>query len=101
MAISSTISDDQKTVTIKMGDRFDFSCHSDLRNSYKDINTSGVVYVVDMQQTNYVDSSGLGMLLLLKEHTEKYNSSVKVQNANDQVVQLLKVAHFDQLFTIV
>jgi anti-anti-sigma regulatory factor len=47
-----------------------------------------------------MDSSALGMLLLLREKLGGQSSKIEFVNVNEEVMKILKVAKFDQLFTI-
>ena len=96
MSISVSKSDDGKNVTIKVDGRFDFSVHKDFRNAYKDYE-SNLGYRVNLGGTEYLDSSALGMLLLLKKHAE---SSVVIEKPNEEVKRVLTIANFDKVFSI-
>ena len=100
MSVSATISGDNNTAIIKVSGRFDFSIHNEFRKAYKDINLNKGEYIVDLVNTEYLDSSALGMMLLLKEFAESEGSKVRISNANDEVVEILKIASFDKLFDI-
>ena len=96
MSIATSKSDDGKTVTIKVDGRFDFSVHKDFRNAYKDYDDS-TSYKVNLSGTEYLDSSALGMLLLLKKHAD---SKVVIESPNDEVKRVLTIANFDKVFSI-
>ena len=100
MSVSMTASDDGKTVSLKINGRFDFSLHNDFRKAYRDVQISGGEYIVDLSGTDYLDSSALGMLLLLKEHAESNASIVRLINYNDEIKEILTIASFDKLFTL-
>ena len=68
MSITSTTADDGSTVTISIEGKFDFQLYDDFRKSYVDTVGAGVQYIVDLSAADYLDSSALGMLLLLREH---------------------------------
>ena len=99
MAVAVTVADDKKSATIKITGRFDFSVHNEFRKAYKDISLQGGEYRVDLAKTDYLDSSALGMLLLLKEHAESDSSKVRIMNANNDVREILIIASFDKLFS--
>lgn len=99
MSISINVSDDNKAVTIKINGRFDFSLHNEFRKAYKDVSLSGGEYAVDLSGTDYLDSSALGMLLLLKEHAESQGCTVKLAGFNDEIKEILTIASFDKIFT--
>lgn len=96
MSVTATKSDDGKTVTVKVDGRFDFSVHKDFRNTYKEYDSS-MDFRVNLSSTEYLDSSALGMLLLLKKHAE---SDVVIEQPNDEVKRVLTIANFDKVFKI-
>ncbi len=100
MSIISSKSDDGKTLMLKVGGKFDFSMHNDFRKAYKDESISSGNYEIDLSGTDYLDSSALGMLLLLKEFAESQSSKVIIKNVAPEVRQILDIASFDKLFTI-
>ena len=101
MSISSHVSDDGKTVTIKVDGRFDFSVHRDFRTAYRLLDPTQSSYVIDLTQTSYMDSAALGMLLVLRERVGNDPSRVKLVGCNPEIQQILDISRFDQLFTIV
>ncbi len=100
MSVNTNISDDGRTASIRINGRFDFSLHNDFRKSYKDISLQGGEYIVDLSGTDYLDSSALGMLLLLKEHAEAQSAKVRLINYNDEIREILTIASFDKLFSL-
>ena len=100
MSVSVNISGDKKIATIDINRRFDLSLHNDFRKGYKDVNLSSGQYVVDLGGADYLDSSALGMLLLLKEHAESQSSFVRLINYSDDIKEILTIASFDKLFTL-
>jgi len=96
MSVAISKSDDGKIVNIKIDGRFDFSVHKDFRNAYKDC-SDAEKYRVNLSETEYLDSSALGMLLLLKKHAD---SNVVIESPNDEVKRVLTIANFDKVFTI-
>jgi len=100
MAISSRLSEDGTTLTITIGEKFNFGSHQIFRQQYQDIPESTVSYIIDLQTTQYMDSSALGMMLLLRDHAGGDTSDVKVVNANANILKILKISNFHQLFEI-
>ena len=100
MAIDSQLSNDGKVLTIKISDRFDFSTQHSFRAMYKDSPDSISDYVLDMSQTDYMDSSALGMLLLLKQYADERKSNVSIKNASKPILKILEVANFNKLFSV-
>lgn len=100
MTIHKHVSDDNKQVIISIEDRFDFSVHQHFRNAYVDFNTAGTEINIDLSKTSYMDSSALGMILLLKDHAEKFSCTFKITKPNDTVNKILEIAQFHRLMTI-
>ncbi len=100
MSINSKVSEDGKTVTIAVSGKFDFQLYDEFRSSYVDTQGAGVQYVVDLSGTDYLDSSALGMLLLLREHAGGEGSRIDIVNASADVKKILDVANFGKLFEI-
>ncbi|MCG8015065.1 MAG: STAS domain-containing protein [Candidatus Thiodiazotropha sp. 'RUGA'] len=100
MSISSELSDDEKTVTLKVAGRFDFSTHQDFMQAYKSYPKGEKLFVVDLAETDYLDSSAMGMLLQLREHSAVQDNNVMLINGNDAVLEILQIANFGKLFTI-
>jgi len=98
MAISSNANGN--TITISISGRFDFSSHKDFRETYSGTDGVSSQYVVEMSGTEYIDSSALGMLLLLREHAGSERSKITIQGARNEVKDILVVSNFDKLFTL-
>ena len=100
MAISARTSTDGSELNISITGRFDFSSHQEFRKAYEDAGNTPDNYVVDMKDTTYLDSSALGMLLLLRDHAGGDNASISIINCNDDVRKILTISNFEQLFEI-
>ncbi|MEJ2552917.1 MAG: STAS domain-containing protein [Gammaproteobacteria bacterium] len=87
------------TVTISISERFDFYSHKEFRASYKD-RCNSFKYVIDLRDVKYIDSSALGMMLLLREHAQKNSGSVTIANCNPQIRKILQIANFGRLFEV-
>lgn len=100
MSISTTVSDSGDKVTISVSGKFDFQLYDDFRSAYTDTQGSGTTYEVNLAGTDYLDSSALGMLLLLREHAGGDSSKVEITQISDEVRKVLEVANFGKLFSI-
>ncbi|NIB43204.1 STAS domain-containing protein [Pseudomaricurvus alkylphenolicus] len=100
MGIQSHVSDDGKELVISIQGRFDFSAHQDFRNSYETLDSQPTRYKVDMNETTYLDSSALGMLLLLRDHAGGNSAEIEIVNCSPDVKKILTISNFEQLFTI-
>jgi len=100
MTISCKISGDGKKLVMLIDERFDFSLHQKFRDAYSRVTTQDLIYVVDLGQTEYMDSSALGMILLLKDHVQLYAGQLIISRPSDTVRKILEIAQFQRLMTI-
>lgn len=97
--INTKSSNDGKELVIDIDGRFDFSVHQQFRDSYE--HESGIErFCLDMENTTYLDSSALGMLLLMRDFGGGEKSVIRIVNCNEDVKNILMVSSFDQLFSI-
>ena len=99
MSVESEVSLDGKKLTIAIKGRFDFGSHQSFRDSYERFYKVPETYVVDLKEATYLDSSALGMLLLLRDHAGD-DADVRVINSNSDVRKILAICNFDKLFDI-
>ena len=97
--VTSTVFQDRKEVVIKVNGRFDFSLHRVFRDAYRP-HPGDLRYCVDLSNADYLDSSALGMLLLLREHAGGDKGHVRLKVVSKEILQLLSIARFDQLFKL-
>ena len=100
MSIKSQLDDNLQKLIIAIDGRFDFSAHKDFRDAYEDLEEQPSSYRIDMTEAQYIDSSALGMLLLLRDHAGGDSADVEIVNCNADVKKILTISNFDQLFTI-
>jgi anti-anti-sigma factor len=84
---------------IKIKGRFDFSCHASFRKAYAGAPVS-CEFLIDMDETTYMDSSALGMLLLLREYVQQQGGRVSIVNCRGHAYDVLEIANFHRLFKI-
>lgn len=99
MAISGDVTDGGNSVLINISGRFDFNAHHDFRNVYRN-EKSNAAYTIDMSGTEYIDSSALGMLLLLREHAGNESANISINGCNDDIKKIFAISNFEKLFTI-
>ncbi|MDH5299890.1 MAG: STAS domain-containing protein [Gammaproteobacteria bacterium] len=97
MPVVSKLEGNNVTVTIR--GRFDFNDHTSFREAYRDAPPSAN-YIVDMADTEYMDSSALGMLLLLREHAGGDDSRITISSCRPEIKKILTIANFQKLFNV-
>lgn len=100
MSVNSNLSTDGQVLTITIDGRFDFSAHQAFREAYEKITPVPEKIIVNMQDTNYLDSSALGMLLLLRDYAGGDSSDIVLKNCNEDIRKILTISNFEQLFKI-
>lgn len=87
---------------LRLTGRFDFNAHRDFRAAYEPLMTDGEVRSVsiDMAGVDYLDSSALGMLLMLRDKAAAANKALALVNVRGPVKQVLEIANFGKLFQI-
>ncbi|MCC6395605.1 MAG: STAS domain-containing protein [Bacteroidetes bacterium] len=56
--------------------------------------------VVDLHEVEFCDSSGLSALLIAERKMKEHGGKVRLLNANQKVLSLLKISMLDRLFEI-
>ena len=100
MAITSNLTNDGDSLTISVQGRFDFSALQSFRSTYEKIIPKPNKYIVDLKESEYLDSSALGMLLALRDYAGGDNSNVSVVNCNQDVKKILVITKLDELFKV-
>jgi len=100
MSVNCNISQDNNQVIISVNERFDFSLHQLFRDAYSQCVDQDLNYILDLSNTDYMDSSALGMILLLKDHVDLHASKLIISKPSDAVNKILEIAQFHRLMTI-
>jgi len=100
MAVNVTTIPAERKVIIRIDGRFDFDVHREFRDAYRREGGPETEYVVDLGGTQYMDSSALGMLLLLRDHAERNGARVRVINCGPEIRKILTIANVDRLLEI-
>jgi len=100
--MQASILNESGKVTIKLAGRFDFNTHREFRAAYEPLIVDSDVrsVVVDFAGVDYLDSSALGMLLMLRDKLGGANKEVALTGVRGNVKQVLDIANFGKLFQI-
>lgn len=92
----------ETVASIVLAGRFDFSTHGQFSDCYVAAIADGGVKQIEVEMGNveYVDSSALGMLLLLGERAKLANKSIVLARPNEMVTQVLDRVGFNKIFVI-
>ena len=93
-----TAKTEHNQVTITLEQNFDFDSVAEFRSAYT--NSSGGRYIVDFRSTDYMDSSGLGMLLNMRRFLGNGKTPIELINCRPQIKRVLSISRFETLFEI-
>jgi len=96
------VTQDGGKVLIQLSGRFDFNTHHEFRGAVEPLVTdAGVTAVtIDFSDVDYLDSSALGMLLMLRDRMSGAKKEVTLAGVHGNVKQVLDIANFGKLFRI-
>jgi len=89
------------SVIIQIPTRFDFRFVGEFRSRMEAVvDGSGKRVIVDLAETDYLDSSAMGMLLVLRDRARAKGKSVAIVHALGTVRTALNRARFEQIFDL-
>lgn len=99
--MQATVTVTEGRAVIRLQGRFDFNAHRDFREAV-DAALAGpaTAIVVDFGGVEYLDSSALGMLLVLRDRAKAATREVALTGCRGMVKQILDIANFSKLFSI-
>lgn len=97
-SVKSTVSNDCGTVYIDGS--FAFQLQGEFRQAYESLAEKCKEVRVDLDRADYMDSSGLGMLLVMKKFLDGKNMKYEIVGSKGQTYDLLQLTHFNKYFKI-
>lgn len=88
---------------ITLSGRFDLKTFRQFRQSYEPVLDDDTVrrVVLDFGAVDYIDSSALGMLQLLRENAQRRGKAVVIANCHGTVRDVLVTVNFHRLFDLI
>jgi anti-anti-sigma factor len=88
---------------LRLPSRFDYSYHRQFGELYSPLIDSAACkeIVLDMSQVEYLDSSALGMMVLLQKKCAGQLKKVKIKGASGATDEILKMANMQKLFEFI
>lgn len=96
MTVEAEVADD--ALTISVTGRLDYQCAPAFRDVWTDMPPSVTRCVLDLHGTDFIDSSGLGMLVDLHRHLG--GREIRITRCSPHVSRILRIAHFDRKFLL-
>ncbi len=89
-------------ITYVVSGRVTFADHKHMRELVRAVERRDFPKVVfDLEKIEFIDSSAIGMLLLVRETAIAHGVEIAIKGARGRIAKLLAVARFDQLFAMV
>jgi anti-anti-sigma factor len=86
---------------VQMNGRLTFNDHAKLRALIKEMSQNGAKrQILDLGNLEFVDSAGIGMLLIAREELSNLDKQFVLRRAAGQVKRVLTVAQLGKLITI-
>jgi anti-anti-sigma factor len=94
-----SVEQEDNTTTITVQGDFVFDVNREFRDAYQASPPTNA-FVVDLKDTAYMDSAGLGMLIQLRDFAGGQAASIRLVGLNDTIRTILNVANFSRLFEL-
>ena len=99
--VSISTNGHEATIHIKTGQFSYRKLHNEFHKIYRTKEVANASSrVIDLNGVNIMDSSGLAMLLTMRDFLGNDKANIKITGANQQVKEILTLEGFDQLFVI-
>lgn len=87
--------------TVNMKGRLTFVDHATFRKMIDQVReTKASQCVLQLHELEFIDSAGLGMLLVLRDTLIKNSGNLILKTPRGQVKKMFQVSHFDTMFDI-
>jgi len=101
MDFSHEIIEEDKIAVISTPERIDASNSSVLKELITDIVSKNIYkIVVDLSNTNFIDSSGLGALVSKISICKNNNGDVRLVVLSDRVKEVLEITHLNKILKL-
>jgi anti-anti-sigma factor len=99
MPVSFEADHQARLITIAVSGHFDFRVITEFRRAYNAIENPQTV-IVDLKETDYIDSAGLGILIYLRKHFNCKKEDIHLINCNNEITKTFTIARFNKMFVI-
>jgi anti-anti-sigma factor len=97
--MSITTSTEGNKQVINIQGRFDFSVQAEFRKAYEQVENASS-FILNFASADYMDSSALGMLLLLRDYAGGDTAKIELINCRSEIRNILEISNFQKLFKI-
>ena len=101
MPVQFAVSDNKQEVRVTISGRFDFEMHDQFGPVLESVQKFGNArYIIDRGAVQDIDSSAIGMLLLLRDMAGGNQARVELIRCRPEIKDELSMANLDKMFTI-
>lgn len=102
-AFSATVSRIGGRVLVEVGGELDVYSSPHLRSTLLDLidGQGNLALVIDLADLQFIDSTGLGVLLTALRRSRAHGGDVVLRNPTPATLRLLRVTGMDRVFTVV
>ena len=80
---------------------FDFSNQEELRAAFEQVISAQEAEIeIDLEMTDFIDSSVIRLFLKLLDMAEKNNKSLTIVHCNERIAEIFAIGGFDKVFII-
>jgi len=91
----------EREATVRMSGRLTFNDHAKMRALIKELMLNKAKQqTIELSRLEFVDSAGIGMLLIAREELANSDKQLVLRAAGGQVKRVFTVAQIDKLITI-
>jgi anti-anti-sigma factor len=92
---------DREAGHIAVSGEFTFTDHSQFKQMIVELfEAKGATVTIDLSKLEFIDSAGLGMLLLARDEAKKHDRQLILKRPGGQVKRMFGVTKFNTLFTV-
>lgn len=97
MTVTATVTDDS-TLIIRIANRFDITTYVDFKDAFSDRLDRISKTILDFSGVEFVDSTALGMLLMLREQAGGDAADITIRGCGAEIKTIFDTVNFGQLF---
>ena len=86
--------------TIVLDENFTFDQHKSFRGILKEALHDNGRVDIDFRNVRYIDSAGLGMLMLARHEAKNMNCDLRLMNIQPDTMEILRLVQFDRQFIV-
>lgn len=95
------VKNNSENITAIMSGSFDTLAAEQAESTVKELEAlAGKPMIIDCNALDYIASSGLRVLLRLRKASASKGQQVTLLGVNENIMEVLKVTHFDKMFNI-